>query len=266
MTQLIKAKRWRGHYGSSNLIKKVITNLLKDMGFQGVVVTDALNMKAIADNFGQEEAVVMAIKAGVDIALMPAPVTSLKTEKPRECVQCFKRAVLTNEIPMSQINQSVEKILQLKIKRGIISANKSVSLEKKIKKPHSSLVKSRTEKQNKKWHVKESLYSKTTTKPCLLSLKNDKIVLMAPYEDQTKAMSVTIESLIKQKKIKPVRIQSYAFADKSFSKETAKLIQDADYVITGSYVVQNDPAVNDGVIDDGVQDPKNGQRPSLVLS
>lgn len=51
------------------------------MGFQGVVVTDALNMKAIADNFGQEEAVVMAIKAGVDIALMPAPVTSLKTEK-----------------------------------------------------------------------------------------------------------------------------------------------------------------------------------------
>lgn len=86
--------------------------------------------------------------------------------------------------------------------------------------------------------------------------KNDKIVLMAPYEDQTKAMSVTIESLIKQKKIKPVQIQSYAFADKSFSKETAKLIQDADYVITGSYVVQNDPAVNDGVIDDGVQDPK----------
>lgn len=63
-----------------------------------------------------------------------------------------------------------------------------------------------------------------------------------------------------------MRIQSYAFADKSFSKETAKLIQNADYVITGSYVVQNDPAVNDGVIDDGVQDPKNGQRPSLVLS
>ena len=62
--------------------QKVITNLLKEeMGFHGVVVTDALNMKAIADNFGQEEAVVMAIKAGVDIALMPAPVTSLKQRK-----------------------------------------------------------------------------------------------------------------------------------------------------------------------------------------
>lgn len=59
-----------------------MTDLLrKDLGFKGVVVTDALNMKAISDNFGQEEAVVMAVKAGVDIALMPAQVTSLETEK-----------------------------------------------------------------------------------------------------------------------------------------------------------------------------------------
>lgn len=108
------------------------------MGFHGVVVTDALNMKAIADNFGQEEAVVMAIKAGVDIALMPAPVTSLKTEKNLENVfNAVKQAILKKEIPISQINESVEKILQLKIKRGIISSKKPISLEKKSK-SHSS--------------------------------------------------------------------------------------------------------------------------------
>ncbi|MBS4162423.1 hypothetical protein GWP49_35835, partial [Klebsiella pneumoniae] len=66
----------------ATLSKKVMTDLLrKDLGFDGVIVTDALNMKAISDNFGQEEAVVMAVKAGVDIALMPAAVTSLETEK-----------------------------------------------------------------------------------------------------------------------------------------------------------------------------------------
>lgn len=66
----------------ATLSKKVMTDLLrKDLSFKGVVVTDALNMKAISDNFGQEEAVVMAVKAGVDIALMPAQVTSLETEK-----------------------------------------------------------------------------------------------------------------------------------------------------------------------------------------
>lgn len=59
-----------------------MTGLLRqEMGFNGVIVTDALNMKAIADHFGQEEAVVMAIKAGVDIALMPASVTSLKKNR-----------------------------------------------------------------------------------------------------------------------------------------------------------------------------------------
>ncbi|MDI5791491.1 glycoside hydrolase family 3 N-terminal domain-containing protein [Bacillus licheniformis] len=77
-----KAKRRRGHHGACYAFQKVMTDLLrKDLSFKGVVVTDALNMKAISDNFGQEEAVVMAVKAGVDIALMPAQVTSLETEK-----------------------------------------------------------------------------------------------------------------------------------------------------------------------------------------
>ncbi|BBP86674.1 hypothetical protein BsIDN1_02920 [Bacillus safensis] len=118
------------------------------MGFQGVVVTDALNMKAIADNFGQEEAVVMAIKAGVDIALMPAPVTSLKTEKNLENVfNAVKQAILKKEIPMSQINESVEKILQLKIKRGIISSKNQSILRKKSQKKATQVV-------GKKSHLK----------------------------------------------------------------------------------------------------------------
>ncbi|MDN8842581.1 glycoside hydrolase family 3 N-terminal domain-containing protein, partial [Staphylococcus aureus] len=41
----------------ATLSKKVMTHLLREeMGFNGVIVTDALNMKAIADHFGQEEA------------------------------------------------------------------------------------------------------------------------------------------------------------------------------------------------------------------
>ncbi|MDM5296770.1 glycoside hydrolase family 3 protein [Bacillus pumilus] len=243
----------------ATLSKKVITQLLKEeMGFQGVVVTDALNMKAIADNFGQEEAVVMAIKAGVDIALMPAPVTSLKKEQNLENVlNALKRAVLKKEIPMSQINQSVEKILQLKIKRGIISTKKPISLEEKVKKATQVVGKRAHRKAEQKMAREGTTLLKNNEKTLPFKpKKKDRIVVMAPYEDQIKAMTVTIESLIRQKKIKPVRIHSYAFADKTFSKETARLIKEANYVITGSYVVQNDPAVNDGVMDDNVQDQK----------
>jgi beta-N-acetylhexosaminidase len=49
-------------------------------------------------------------------------------------------------------------------------------------------------------------------------------------------------------------VTGYAFSNKSFNDEVAAMIDGSDYVITGSYVVKNDPAVNDGVIDDSVQD------------
>lgn len=50
----------------------IITDILREqMGFQGLVFTDAMNMKAITDHFGPIEAAVRAIEAGVDIVLMP---------------------------------------------------------------------------------------------------------------------------------------------------------------------------------------------------
>ncbi|MDQ7864340.1 glycoside hydrolase family 3 N-terminal domain-containing protein [Peribacillus frigoritolerans] len=107
----------------ATLSQKVITGLLREeMGFDGVVVTDALNMKAIADNFGQEEAVVLALKSGVDIALMPAQVNSLQMEKNITSVfNAVKAAVASGEIPLNQVNQSVTRILELKVKRGILN-------------------------------------------------------------------------------------------------------------------------------------------------
>ena len=49
-----------------------MTDILRDeMGFQGIVITDAMNMKAISDFYGADEAAVMAILAGCDMLLMP---------------------------------------------------------------------------------------------------------------------------------------------------------------------------------------------------
>lgn len=45
--------------------------LRKQLGFKGVVITDALNMGAISQNFSSDKAVILAIQAGVDILLMP---------------------------------------------------------------------------------------------------------------------------------------------------------------------------------------------------
>jgi beta-N-acetylhexosaminidase len=57
----------------STLSRPVVTGLLrKRMGFNGLVVTDALEMGAIVDGYGTGGATVRALRAGVDVALMPA--------------------------------------------------------------------------------------------------------------------------------------------------------------------------------------------------
>lgn len=55
----------------ATLSKRVITELLRgELGYQGVVVSDDLEMKAIADHYGVEEAAVLAIEAGCDQVLI----------------------------------------------------------------------------------------------------------------------------------------------------------------------------------------------------
>ncbi|MBV5124034.1 glycoside hydrolase family 3 protein [Bacillus halotolerans] len=241
----------------ATLSKKVMTGLLREeMGFGGVIVTDALNMKAIADHFGQEEAVVMAIKAGVDIALMPASVTSLKDDqKLASVIDSLKEAVKNGDIPLQQINKSVERIISLKIKRGIYPAQHDSSIDKKVKKALKTV--------GSKHHTKteQKIAEKAVT-----VLKNDqhtlpfkpkkgsRILIAAPYEEQTASIEKTIHDLMQRKKIKSVSLNKMNFAEKVFNAEHEKQVKEADYIITGSYVVKNDPVVNDGVIDDTVTD------------
>jgi beta-N-acetylhexosaminidase len=243
----------------ATLSKKILTGLLRDdMGFDGVIVTDALNMQAIAENFGQAEAVIMAINAGTDIALMPAPVTSLATEKNLDNVfKAVIQAVNDKRIPMSRINESVERILTLKIKRGIYKPGTSYTADV------DKLVENALEVVGSKQHqaIEKKITADTVTllknedktlpfKP----KKNDKVVVFAPNEDQVLAMKTKIAALVASKKIKPVDVQGFTFANKTFDDSMKKAIDEAKYVITGSYVVKNDPAVNDGVIDDTVID------------
>ncbi|HJO96206.1 MAG TPA: glycoside hydrolase family 3 protein, partial [Victivallales bacterium] len=59
----------------ATLSHKIITKLLKfKLGFKGLIITDALDMNAISDNFGVEDAAVKTIMAGSDMAVMPVRV------------------------------------------------------------------------------------------------------------------------------------------------------------------------------------------------
>ena len=91
----------------SSLSKKVVSGLLQNkLGFDGLIVTDAFNMEAITKGYGIQESVVLAVKAGNDIVLMPPD--------PAEAIRAIFNAVNSGEISEERINISVRKILSAK--------------------------------------------------------------------------------------------------------------------------------------------------------
>ncbi|MCM1266805.1 MAG: hypothetical protein NC302_02775 [Bacteroidales bacterium] len=91
----------------SSLSRKVITDTLRgELGYQGVVITDALNMTAITDYYTPEEAAVMALEAGADMLLMPEDF-----EKAYEAVLA---AVQEGKITEERIDESLERIYRVK--------------------------------------------------------------------------------------------------------------------------------------------------------
>ena len=88
---------------------RIVTELLREeMGFTGVIITDALEMKAMTDHYGNDEIVVNAVKAGVDILLMPADIDA--------AINALSDAVESGDITEERIDESVARILTLKEK------------------------------------------------------------------------------------------------------------------------------------------------------
>ena len=85
--------------------------LRTEMGFAGVVINDAMDMGAITEKYPDGEAAVLALEAGCDIILMPQDLTS--------AVQAVETAVDTGRISIDRLNESVLRILTLKVEYGL---------------------------------------------------------------------------------------------------------------------------------------------------
>ncbi len=91
----------------ATLSQPIISDLLrKQLGYDGVIITDAMNMRAVTDGFESGPAAVRALKAGVDIILMPQNYAA--------AYQAILSAVENGDIPLSRLDESVLRILRLK--------------------------------------------------------------------------------------------------------------------------------------------------------
>ena len=96
----------------STLSNKIITNLLKEeLDFEGLIITDALDMKGIVDFAKKDYPDVSAINAGNDVLLMP---TDLE-----KSIKQIKKAISRKKVSVKRLEESVKKILMAKYKVGL---------------------------------------------------------------------------------------------------------------------------------------------------
>lgn len=96
-----------GDQTSCTFSKTIVTDILRnELGYDGVIITDALNMKAISDYNGADDAAILALRAGCDMLLMP--------EDYKVAYNAVLQAVKEGTISEERINDSLMRIYRIK--------------------------------------------------------------------------------------------------------------------------------------------------------
>lgn len=227
----------------ATLSKKILTGELRDaLGYKGVIVTDALNMSAISDNFGQVDAIEKTINAGADIPLMP--VTIHETSDIAKFDTVFNQlAADANKgiISMDRINESVERIISLKVNRGIYNLDGTNTDTRTIDQKVADAVAAVGSAEHKA--IEEEAANKAVT-----LVKNDNNILpfkmadgqnilcMAPYNNRAIGFVDETKNIASAKGFKNVTVDSIAYdGSTDLDEVTQAKIKAANYIILGSY-------------------------------
>lgn len=147
---------------------EIIQNyLIENLGFKGLVFTDAMNMKGLTNDYPDGQAQVLALKAGVDILLMP--------NNTDQAMNAILRAVETGNLSEKTIREKCKKVLRWKYDMGIINPAKS-------KTPSLKELEFQTHELNR--HIADNV---------LTLLKNDEELLPLQISDSTKLSIVYLE-------------------------------------------------------------------------
>lgn len=193
----------------ASISKPVVTGLLKEkLGYKGIVITDALNMKGVCDHLEKKMIALEAYKAGVDILLMPEEVIDSITE--------IEKAIERGEITRSSLDEKVRKVLTLKAKAGLFEKNYNPCIEYDL--------------------IKDTI-AKVENKAFISYLAKESVTLVTNHKlsDGTQALPI--------KNLKEKKIAYLGYDAENFGKECAELIRryaDVDTLILRGPVKDRD--------------------------
>lgn len=98
----------------ASLSYQIINGLLRrDLKFDGVVITDDMQMKAITNYYGLETAVTLSINAGADMLIFGNQLVE-KFQDPKEIIDLIEQKVRSGEISEQRINEAYQRIIKMK--------------------------------------------------------------------------------------------------------------------------------------------------------
>jgi beta-N-acetylhexosaminidase len=104
----------------STLSRRILTEVLREqLGYDGIVITDGLEMRGIVEKYGLGKAAVQAIQAGADMVLVV-----WTAERKEEVRQALLAAVASGEIPIERVEQSVRRILTAKARHHLFASQR----------------------------------------------------------------------------------------------------------------------------------------------
>lgn len=207
----------------ATLSHNIITGLLREqLGYDGVVVTDCMEMLAIDDNYTSAESAILAINAGIDLVLV-----SHTYEKQRAAMDGVIEAVRSGEITEERIDESVKRILALKERRHV---GEEITFD-----PANFQSKHAVEVERK---VHEQALTVVKNEHALLPLSRDKkTVLLWPNISKTSLVdedftqNITLSDYLKDE------ISDYQELPLSSTEAVQQACLDADQIIIATYNV-----------------------------
>ena len=201
----------------ATLSRTIITGLLREqMGYDGIVITDSMEMDAIAAHFDPIDAAVLAINAGDDILLCPADLYKSQDTNTFESFETYLAAlaarVEAGDIKEEELDDSVYRILSLKKKKGLVKDAAQVSVQEQIAQAEASV--GTAANHAREWEIAQAGMTLLKNESHALPLDGSaSALILYPSERRQASVEYAVDRLGEKGLLDPSKVTSICYAD-----------------------------------------------------
>ena len=231
----------------ATLSKTILTELLRgEMGFDGVIISDAMNMDAVAEHFEPLTLARMAIEAGVNVILTP-----VDTAAPEglaaldQYIADLAAMVDEGTIPAELVDDSVLRVLKLKEKHGLLERYDGSGLDGRIAHALETVGSEEHHALESELAGRALTLAKNENSLLPLHIAEDKTLILVPFDSEVQSAVYAVETLKSTGKL-PESADVSAVSYTDFSKAD---LEDVKHLIAVSAIYgakEMDPWTKDG--------------------